>query len=237
MPLSVPICDALPALTVRDPMSTPPLPHPNKSDAIGLHSREDVTPLRSFHRAGFTLIEVMLAVLIMIIGLVGIIAMQIVAIQANGAARDLTEATNVAEHFVALLQQDGSSWNGGGTLDGTIYLTDLDTTPDTWLPISDQPMNVLGVPREDLAGLKGAGRAKYCVAYKLHWGVQDAVITGFVRVFWPRISSTQTTAGCGTGTGVALTDLDIAVGATDRTSASGISMVTLPLTVRRTDVF
>ncbi len=202
-------------------MSTPQL----------LHKKFDPQRGGSVHRAGFTMIEVMLAVLIMIIGLVGIMAMQVVAIQANGTARDLTEATNVAEHFVALLQQDGSSWNGGGTLDGTLYLQHVNTNPDTWMAVDAEPMNVLGVPRDALAGMKGAGRAKYCVAYKLQWGVQGSVITGFVRVFWPRVSSTQTTAGCGSGAGVSLTDLDT------KATSSGVSMVTLPLTVRRTDVF
>ncbi|PJB49024.1 MAG: hypothetical protein CO108_01215, partial [Deltaproteobacteria bacterium CG_4_9_14_3_um_filter_63_12] len=62
-----------------------------------------VTALRKSRRRGFTMIEIMISVLIMIVGLVGIFAMQIVAIQANASSRDVTEALGVAEHFIGTL--------------------------------------------------------------------------------------------------------------------------------------
>lgn len=156
-------------------------------------------------------------------------AMQIVAIQANANARSSTEATNVAEHFVTVLQQDATRWQAGTDTSQTNLIAPAITDAGSWRVASSEPVNVLGVQKSNLID-KEKGRAKYCVGYVLDWGVTGQVISGFVTVYWPRIGGDAAFANCfdnGDGT------LDLA-----GLQAQGgrVGIVTLPLTLRRTHV-
>jgi prepilin-type N-terminal cleavage/methylation domain-containing protein len=61
----------------------------------------DKQPIR--HQAGFTLIEVMIALAIFAIGILAVAAMQINAVKQNSASRMQTEATAVAEQLMERL--------------------------------------------------------------------------------------------------------------------------------------
>jgi type IV pilus assembly protein PilV len=58
----------------------------------------DMTPLRN--EFGFTLIEVLIAVVILSFGLIGVAGMQVVAIQVNSSANRLTRATTLVQDKV-----------------------------------------------------------------------------------------------------------------------------------------
>ena len=49
------------------------------------------------HEDGFTLIEVLVAIVVLSIGLLGVAAMQVTAIRVNSSSNTLTQATNVAQ--------------------------------------------------------------------------------------------------------------------------------------------
>lgn len=183
----------------------------------------------ALNRRGFTLLEILMAVLIVVIGVIGIMAMQIVAIQANSTARDTTEAVNVGEHFATLLQQDASQWTLGSDLTSTTYLSDVGA--DWQVAFSGEPVNIMGVPAGDL-DTKEVGRAKFCVGYRLEWAVTGEVITGLVRIYWPKLGGDDVFSDCGPGGNgggsLSVSDLD--------TEAPGANMVTFPVSVRRTHV-
>lgn len=58
---------------------------------------------RSGQRA-FTLLDVLMAILVMTIGLTGLLAMEITAVQANGRAREIAEATQLARSKIEELR-------------------------------------------------------------------------------------------------------------------------------------
>ncbi|MDX9721342.1 MAG: prepilin-type N-terminal cleavage/methylation domain-containing protein [Myxococcota bacterium] len=162
------------------------------TSALSLHRLRP----RASARSGFTIIEVLIAVLVMVIGLVGVMAMQVVAIQANGQSRDVSEATAIAEHFATILQQDGSNWQQSGNLGNTIYLQDAIASAGAWFSPYSAPVNALGLALPNLdAGDKAIGRAKFCVEFNARWGLANELVSGYVMVYWPRVGG-QSMGAC-----------------------------------------
>ncbi|MCS6915645.1 MAG: hypothetical protein RMK29_12660 [Myxococcales bacterium] len=54
--------------------------------------------------AGFTLMDVLVAILVMVIGVTGLLAMQVTAINANSRARELVEATQLCQDKIEQLR-------------------------------------------------------------------------------------------------------------------------------------
>lgn len=77
-------------------------------------------------RAGYTLIEVMTAVVVMTIGATGIVAMQGAAVRANQDANELSNAVNFASTWVERIKRDARRWNANGG-------TDLAAANNAWL--------------------------------------------------------------------------------------------------------
>ena len=106
--------------------------------------------------AGFTLIEVMFAVVFLSIGLLGIAAMQDIAISRNVDGRRLTVATNLAAEMLERVRYNaaGSSWRIGGLYlyNGIVACTGPTCTGlDT--PNPGNTGNIaFGVPRTTAAG-------------------------------------------------------------------------------------
>jgi prepilin-type N-terminal cleavage/methylation domain-containing protein len=75
-------------------------------------------------RDGYTLLEVMTAVVILTIGATGIIAMQGAAVHANQEANETTTAVNFATTWMERVKRDARLWNatGNGELASTGYL-------------------------------------------------------------------------------------------------------------------
>ena len=107
------------------------------------------------NQSGFTLLEVLIALFIFSIGILGVNAMQLTSIQGNGKANRITQASNVAadriEQFLStpympgnagtnLLDDDGDGAideldeqevsDGGGTNNGALGLTDIPPNTD-----------------------------------------------------------------------------------------------------------
>ncbi len=174
---------------------------------------------------GFTIIEVMVALLVLVVGLVGVIAMQIVAIQGNAVAREASEAIILAEHIHTTLQQDALAWTDSGT-GATEYLKNLPTSAPTgglpWIPWEGGSwLSPLGVPKSAVA----IPRQRFCAAYQVMEPVSGSLITGFIRVYWSVDRSSALRENCGQ---VEPGDLDEAA-----TAPPGIRFVTLPLSIKR----
>lgn len=99
--------------------------HKNKKGAAGLLSRtgKTVKPfLVGGNASGFTLIEVMIALVILSVGILGAASMQISAIKGNGMANKITEASMVAsdraERLLALNFSSSDLKDGSETVEG-----------------------------------------------------------------------------------------------------------------------
>lgn len=55
-------------------------------------------------QAGFTLIEVLIAMLVIVIGMTGLMAMQLISLRSNSRTRELTEATQLCQDRVEQLR-------------------------------------------------------------------------------------------------------------------------------------
>jgi prepilin-type N-terminal cleavage/methylation domain-containing protein len=104
-------------------------------------------------RAGYTLIEVMTAVVVMTIGASGIVAMQGAAVRANQDANETTNAVNFASTWVERIKRDGRRWIATGSADlaNTQWLLralDNPATPPWFVPATTAPEQ----PAADLNG-------------------------------------------------------------------------------------
>jgi Tfp pilus assembly protein PilV len=69
---------------------------------------------RRRRRDGFTLIEVMVSLGVMMVGAMAVIALQQHTVRANTHARELTTAMNIAQMWVERIKQDNASWTQAG---------------------------------------------------------------------------------------------------------------------------
>jgi type IV pilus assembly protein PilV len=98
-------------------------------------------PNRAKNQEGFTLIEVMMALTILFIGVMGVVALERATIVSNVDARQVTTASNVARTWLERLQADAAQWNHPSTFNpqsdlnnDTVYLKNYNT--GWFLPVS-----------------------------------------------------------------------------------------------------
>ena len=163
---------------------------------------------RAARRSGFTLIEVVISLGIMMIGAMGIIALQQHTIRSNGHARQLTIATQIAQRWIERLKQDGHTWIAADApaiaLAGTRHLRGIlgapanqfITIPNSngfvWdqdgsgdpLPTGSRAFDYRG---DDI--VLGAALDRpifYCAAFRPAWVYTQFAMRVDVRVWWPR---------------------------------------------------
>lgn len=150
--------------------------------------------------SGFTMIEVLIAAVVLGIGLIGILGMQSTSAIANRRAYDMRAAMELAETTLERLKRDGIEWTASAsTMSNSSWLGNGlgDTNRGTWTQppliagVSEQPMfNDMALPNVTSADIPAerAGMAqkssRYCVQYRLTWVVPDQLARADVRVFW-----------------------------------------------------
>jgi prepilin-type N-terminal cleavage/methylation domain-containing protein len=143
--------------------------------------------------AGYTLVELMMALALFTVGVLGIISLQRLMVASTAHAKNTSIAERIAESWAAQLQLDSTSWvSNTGTTD---WLSNVD---GGWVRPAyvagsknfGAAFDALGNPLSDATGL---GRARYCAHVRLTTLYSStAPVTGNgmmraeVRVFWLR---------------------------------------------------
>lgn len=152
-------------------------------------------PSRS--RAGYTLIEVMMALGVLSVGAVGLIALQQATTRGNVQARAQTVAVTVARTWVERLRRDALRWNQQGLAgiravpNGPVYLRNV---PDVQGVLGDwfAPVAPAGGPLEshgaDWWGRDTADPAqmRFCTHLRLRWASAEQTVRADVRTFYFR---------------------------------------------------
>ena len=153
---------------------------------------------------GYSLVEVLIAVVVTTVGLLALINLQVGTLHAVNSSKNLTLATNMAEHFLESLKAEGVAWN----TDATVMLTQTATFPrlrfvgnpvegggSGWLraylstgldkrvgPMGNDSLMDNGIFSE----VPGARNRSFCLHYRLTWVVPDYLIRADVRALWLR---------------------------------------------------
>ncbi len=160
---------------------------------------------------GYTLIEIMMALVVLAIGATGIFSLQAVAVHANDHARDTTEATTVARWWMEQLRRDALLWDGvqscpasmGTTqylgLAGCAQIVGAWFTPAMPLTEGGGAQEPMGRELEVLPA--GDPQGRYCAQLRLSPLRVNRLIRAEVRVWWRRAGSDRTLwPDCGAGT-------------------------------------
>lgn len=176
-------------------------------------------PLRARARsAGYTLVELMMALALFTVALLGIISLQKLMIVSNAHAKNMATAERIARSWAAQLQLDSTRWR-------------QDLNEVNWLDAVDDGWTRPGFIGDDLnfgAGFDALGnpvtddnaRASYCTNVRLTWLYPpnvpvsgNGMMRAEIRVFWLREGQANLNAAGICRSDVSPADID---GATDR---------------------
>lgn len=150
--------------------------------------------MRRRARAGFTLLEVMLALAVLLIGVMGIIALQRATMHANYDARSTSVATVNQARWSSILRRSALLWtDSGGSTIGVPYLNQIGA--GWFIP---QPNN--GAADEYAMDWYGrptsvAANARYCTLIRLQWLSPNQSMRADIITFWARQGQTAITSG------------------------------------------
>lgn len=163
---------------------------------------------RTANSRGYTLVELMMAVSIFGIGVTGVVAMQSASASANGHAKDLAIATNLARSWQEQLSMDATLWGGAlnWPINQTRWVQAAGAGTTGWiLPGTDT-----GTPATANFGPAAGPRGEYVdeaanpedVVFCTHIRLSNlltpagsGLIRTEVRVFWPKGSTAWTNNG------------------------------------------
>lgn len=142
-------------------------------------------------RAGFTLVEVMIAIGIMTIGSLGILSMHQAVSGANRAANEMNTALAITDRWIERIDRDSILWSeegiNSGALNSTAYLKELagSIEPTGWFnPGTTDPegfaFDYFGDDDPDFSDFK------YCVNLSMSWLRQGSSARVDIRTFWFR---------------------------------------------------
>lgn len=145
-------------------------------------------------RKGFTLIEVMVALAVMTVGVMGTLALQRQVVVSNRHARRVDIATQIAENWLERLRIDSTQWpkilngnvaaangrpTGVAVLNNTEWLRSIVGNVNTWMPIrirvATAPGNGSGPNISNAFNFQGqdvqvgAAPHSYCASFRLTW--------------------------------------------------------------------
>lgn len=145
------------------------------------------------HGSGYTLVELMMALALFTVAVLGIISLQKLMVVSNAHAKNMSVAERIAESWAAQLQMDSTAWRV--TTGTTVWLGGVD---GGWIRPGYAPsanfgaaFDALGSPLSDTSG--DLARARYCSHVRLttlypSTGLVtgNGMVRAEIRVFWLR---------------------------------------------------
>ena len=150
-------------------------------------------------RAGYTMVEVLAAMAVLGAGLLGIVAMQSTAVNANQRAQEVTMATNLARRWQDRLRRDSYQWtspsqtNPLSNIAATWYLSRIGSSTTTNWYVPDPPATSVAALTETAAFdyfgndvPTNDARAYYCTQVRLTSLIPNELLRAEVRIWWYR---------------------------------------------------
>jgi type II secretory pathway pseudopilin PulG len=147
--------------------------------------------------SGFTIVEVIVSMGVMVIGIMAIVALQSHTVHVNSLARQMSTANQIAQTWLERMKQDAQRWNQSGdpnsggspviALAQTQWLQQVNAAPGLFQAIPMSPINsgVFDFQGNEL--LTNAGAAPFfCTSFKPQWVYIGRSMRVDVRVFWPK---------------------------------------------------
>ncbi|MBU0554333.1 type II secretion system GspH family protein [Myxococcota bacterium] len=138
---------------------------------------------------GYTIIEILIALVISSVGFAALFQMQISSAQGNISAREMAAAVNLAERYVETLQREAYTWVMPGN-NGRQNSAWLNKPLGVWHVFTDNPVDHNGLVHNSVDANQGSvlRRQRFCVHYRLtaETGTFTDLLSVRVRVIWPR---------------------------------------------------
>jgi len=145
--------------------------------------------LRRWRARGYTLVELMMALALFAIAVVGIIAMQKITITSNAHAKNMAMAQRIAQAWAGQLEMDATAWRSAF---GAGWLNDANVwqrPPHIPARSFGGAFDALGNPLADA----DVAQARFCTHVRMAWLYPSTMDVGGngmlraeIRVFWLR---------------------------------------------------
>jgi type IV pilus modification protein PilV len=147
---------------------------------------------RNRREHGFTLIEVMMSLTVLVIGVLGVMVLQTATIAGNQDAVQITTANAIARLWLDRLQRDATQWNHPSSVQPTSNISStqwLNNVGSGWFvpaaTATESP--AFDVTGQDMLLTPFEDKADYCTHVRLTYlDASSSLIRAEIRVVWPK---------------------------------------------------
>lgn len=148
-------------------------------------------------RAGFTLLEVLIAVAVLSIGILAMVAIQGIYIRGASTAHDGAQASVIAERAIETIRSEAVMWTNYNTTPSAVDQPNLNVllaNQGSWRPLyNGYPVNETTLPTDVAYGdgrdARSRLNARFCVEARVDWFENPISLSGQIRVAWPNSTS------------------------------------------------
>lgn len=157
-------------------------------------------PSSSRHRAGYTMVEVMMGLAILAVGAAAIVSLQRFAVMGTMTSRHLTNATNIAASVIEAMDRESGRWTDVASV-GAATMPWLGTALDSennWIAPAIRGARIDGTP-VDVSTVLDTDEVAYCTHVRAVYLGDPAAVGGLnepdgarveVRTFWAKSGRT-----------------------------------------------
>jgi type II secretory pathway pseudopilin PulG len=147
--------------------------------------------------SGFTIVEVIVSMGVMVLGIMAIVGLQSHTVQVNSLARQLSTANQIAQTWLERMKQDAQRWNQSGdpmsggspvvALGQTQWLQQVNALPGRFqgIPMGPNNSGVFDFQGNELLA-NATAPPFFCTSFKPQWVYIGRSMRVDVRVFWPK---------------------------------------------------